>query len=149
LLIHFSSIFCSSNDGEPLQLSLDDDEDKELQVRWFFATGTSKHILNKEFWQEIIAYFHLIWVHRKRCLYESLLPQERVYRAIAQKWLGDTQTLLWYDTGPVENDASSNWSIVACIHCHGNMSTELLCSNRRGYTYVGVLISLWLFLFAA
>jgi hypothetical protein len=32
----------------------------------------------------------------------------------------------------IENDASNNSSIVACIHYCGNASTELLPSNNRG-----------------
>jgi hypothetical protein len=39
------------------------------------------------------------------------------------------------DTNRIENDASNNSSIVACIHCHGNVSTEPLPSNDTGHTH--------------
>jgi hypothetical protein len=38
----------------------------------------------------------------------------------------------WYDIGHIENDASNNSSIVACICYSGNISTEPLPSNNRG-----------------
>jgi hypothetical protein len=38
----------------------------------------------------------------------------------------------WYDTGHIENDASNNSSIVACICYRGKVSTEPLPSNDWG-----------------
>jgi hypothetical protein len=47
-----------------------------------------------------------------------------------------THILISYDTDHIENDASSSSSTVACILCHGNVSTQPLPStDRRGYTY--------------
>jgi hypothetical protein len=37
-----------------------------------------------------------------------------------------------YDTGHIENDASNNSSIVACVRYRGNVCTEPLPSNDRG-----------------
>jgi cytochrome c553 len=48
---------------------------------------------------------------------------------------GNTQTILRYDADRIENDASNNSSIVTCIRCHGNMSTEKLPSNDKGDTH--------------
>jgi hypothetical protein len=39
------------------------------------------------------------------------------------------------DTDHIENDASNSYSTVACIRCHGNVFTEPLPSNDRGYKY--------------
>jgi hypothetical protein len=45
-------------------------------------------------------------------------------------------TRLWYDSDRTENEASTTSSIVLCINCHWNVSTEPLPSNdTRGYTY--------------
>jgi hypothetical protein len=44
----------------------------------------------------------------------------------------DPQTLFRYDTDRTKNDASNNYSIVACIRRCGNVFTEPLASNDRG-----------------
>jgi hypothetical protein len=43
--------------------------------------------------------------------------------------------LLWYDTDLIENDASNNSSVFLRICCRGNILTEPLPNNGRGYTY--------------
>jgi hypothetical protein len=40
----------------------------------------------------------------------------------------------WYETSNVENDASNNSSVVACVRYRGNVSTEPLPSNDKGDT---------------
>jgi hypothetical protein len=42
------------------------------------------------------------------------------------------ETILWYDTDHIENDASSNSSIVMCTLCHRNVTNKPLPSNDRG-----------------
>jgi hypothetical protein len=37
-----------------------------------------------------------------------------------------------YDTDIKENDASNNFAIVACIHCHGKIFTVPLPGKDRG-----------------
>jgi hypothetical protein len=39
----------------------------------------------------------------------------------------------WYDTGNIENDASNNSSIACVFVTRGNVSTEPLPSNDRGF----------------
>jgi hypothetical protein len=49
-------------------------------------------------------------------------------------WLESIAYFPWYNTSHIENDASNNSSIVACIRYRGNVSTEPLPSNDRGDT---------------
>jgi hypothetical protein len=44
----------------------------------------------------------------------------------------DRQTFLSYDMDRVENDASNNASIVACVRCRGYLLTQSLSSNDKG-----------------
>jgi hypothetical protein len=50
--------------------------------------------VNKKFWEDLIAYFPLIWrgPHWKDASSNPLLPWERVYRATAYEQQGDIQT---------------------------------------------------------
>jgi hypothetical protein len=63
-----------------------------------------------------------------------------------------TRTLR-YDNGCTENDTSNNSSVVACIHCHGNVFTEQSPSSDGGVhiqtqsTQQGDLICLLIFFF--
>jgi hypothetical protein len=53
------------------------------------------------------------------------------WRGPAAIWPTDRPThLLWYGMDSIENDASNN-SIIACIRCHGSVSTEPLPSNDK------------------
>jgi hypothetical protein len=53
-----------------------------------------------------------------------------------QEVLGRTNHLLFrYDMDSIENDASNNSSIVACIRCSGNVFTEPLPSNEMRDTH--------------
>jgi hypothetical protein len=76
--------------------------------------------------------------HRKRSLQQYLIiAAERCLPGFCLQTVGgytDPQTLLRYDTDRIENDASNNFSSVSCIRCHGNVSTEPLPSDDKGYT---------------
>jgi hypothetical protein len=69
---------------------------------------------NKNFWEELIAYFSLIWhrQHRKRHLQNFFIA---VGTSLQNSYLEtiegytDSQTLLWKDMDRIGNDASNNF----------------------------------------
>jgi hypothetical protein len=90
------------------------------QNYWVFWLCPSSGILNKKFWEELIAYFS------------------------------------WYDTGYIENDASNNYSIVACVSVTavtflpsrclamiGGIFTESLPSSDMGDTQTHTQTAMW------
>jgi hypothetical protein len=82
-----------------------------LEREHFLIHTYETNYRNNKFWEELIAYFPLTHgPHRKRRLQKifvaarTCLPRET-----------NPQTLLWYDTDRMENDASNNPPVVAHV----------------------------------
>jgi hypothetical protein len=90
----------------------------------------------KKFWEALIPYFPFIWHERIENDASKNLPTRCLAMIGGHRlWQTDQQTLFWYDTDRKEKDASNNYYISECILCRGNVFTEPLPSNDRGYTY--------------
>jgi hypothetical protein len=88
-----------------------------------------KHLWNRKFWAELIAYFLLTrhGPHIKRRLQQLFVAGETFLPSCHLATIGgyiDSQTR-----------ASNNPSIVVRILCRGNVFTELLSSNERRVTH--------------
>jgi hypothetical protein len=115
----------------------------EQQIMLSKSKSPPALISSKKFWEELISYFPLIRYgpHRKR--HQQFLVAAGTYlpspclATIEGYTDRHPQTLLWYDTDRIENDASNSSSIVACIRCRGNGVAAPLPSNDRegGYTW--------------
>jgi hypothetical protein len=67
--------------------------------------------------------------HIKRRLQQFLIAAGT---CLPSRCVATIGSLISYDKDPTENEASNNSSVVACIHCCRNVSTEPLPSNWRG-----------------
>jgi hypothetical protein len=112
-------------------------------LNWKKTSCLLTYKCKKKFWEELSTYFPSIQYrpHRKQCLQQFFIAVWTCLPSHCLAMIGDTQTdpqtLLWYNMDCIENNASNNSSIVACIRHHGNMSTKPLPNNSREHTHTG------------
>jgi hypothetical protein len=98
--------------------------------------------INKKFWEELIAYFPLIRYrpHRKRRLRQLFVATGTCLRNHCLATIGrithrPTDSLLWYDTGRIGDDASKNSSIVCVLVAAVTFISIRWLATIWGYTY--------------